>query len=92
MPRTEFQPHDFCSLSVTTSVAGGFLGHRGLMEMQVLTTPKKAAILLTPSLGLVGTKLLFTNILGMGMRVERGQGGLGNWRLTEDLQNLASNT
>lgn len=35
---------------------------------------KKAAVLLTLSLGLAGIKLLFTNILGMGIRVEKGWG------------------
>lgn len=77
MFRTEFQPCDLYSLNIAINVAGSYLGHRGLMEIYVPTTSRKAAVLLTPYLGLAGLKLLFTNILGRGISVERG-GGSGS--------------
>lgn len=76
-------------------MAGSDLGHRRLMETCVPTTSRKAAVLLTPSLGLAGLKPLFTNLLGRRIRV--GVGGvynvelIKNLRLTEGFQNLASN-
>lgn len=50
---------------------GAFLAHKGLMETQVLTTPRKAAVLLTPPLGL---KAALNKHPRKGMRVKRGWG------------------
>lgn len=96
MFRTEFQQCDLYSLNITVNVAGSYLGHRELMETYVPTRSRKAAVLLTPSLGLAGLKLLFTNILGRGLRGGGGKEWVYNMelikklRLTEGLQNLAS--
>lgn len=59
---------------------------------------QEGAVLLTPSLGLTVLKLLLSNTLERGIRKETGWGEwvynlelLKNLRLTEGLQNLASN-
>lgn len=79
-------------------MAGGFLGHRGLMETYVLTTARESCSPADSILGSCWDKAALYKHPGSGDKGGKRMGGTGfynmeqmNLRITEDLQNLASN-